>query len=363
MHFHNSHRMPAARLAALALFVLAASGFPYHAAAALPDTFGKWSAGTALTIADQQLNEIAGPNADIIREYGFAGAMRREYTNGSSKASIIEWEMKDASGSLGLFTFLNVPGMTAEKFGDNVATFGQGVTYLWSGYYLLEARGAAIPKGDVELLSKQMPATDEQRGILPVLPSYFPLENLQPWTRKYVLGPVALNRVLTRIPAAKLGLETGTEAAVGKYQLGDSAATLLLLFYPTPQMASKKFSEFLDLPELAAGPGSLPSLTQRKGSLIAIVLDAPSVSEATRLLDRVSYETNLMWNEYVPPAGQNIGNLMLAVFGLAGAVIGFALVAGVAFGGFRIFAKKYIPFPIFDKPVDAELVKLHLDEK
>ena len=52
-----------------------------------------------------------------------------------------------------------------------------------------------------------------------------------------------------------------------------------------------------------------------------------------------------------------------ALFALAGAVIGFALIAGVAFGGFRVFAKKYIPIPIFDKPEDTELVKLHLDGK
>jgi hypothetical protein len=94
---------------------------------------------------------------------------------------------------------------------------------------------------------------------------------------------------------------------------------------------------------------------------VGIILDAPSVADATRLLDRVSYETNFMWNEYVPPQGQNVGNLILAVFALAGAVIVFALIAGVAFGGFRIFAKKYIPFPIFDRPVDTELVKLQLD--
>ena len=70
-----------------------------------------------------------------------------------------------------------------------------------------------------------------------------------------------------------------------------------------------------------------------------------------------------MWNEYVPPKGQNVGSLVIAVFALAGAVIGFALIAGVAFGGFRVFAKKYIPIPIFDKPEDTELVKLHLDGK
>jgi hypothetical protein len=358
----SSRKMSHSMLAVLGMLLSACT----QAAASLPDAFGKWTGGPAVTITDKQLDEIAPENAALIREYGFVSGTRREYSNGANKARITQWEMKDASGSLGLFTYFNVPGMRAEKFGDSVATFKEGLTYVWSGAYLVEARGAEIPRGDLEELSKQLPATDEQRAILPSLPSFFPSENLVPMTRKYVLGPVGLSRVLTRIPASKLGLEPGIEAAVANYQMGSNTATMVLLLYPTPQLAAKKFTEFLELPELTDAGGPLHTLTQRKGSLVGIVLDAPSVSEATRLLDHVSYETNLMWNEYVPPQGQNVGNLILAVFALAGAVIVFALIAGVAFGGFRIFAKKYIPFPIFDRPVDTELVKLELnraDEK
>src|SRR5215213_3934396 len=76
------------------------------AAASLPDTFGKWTGGPAITITDKQLDEIARDNAALIREYGFVSGTRREYSNGANKASITAWEMKDASGSLGLFTYL-----------------------------------------------------------------------------------------------------------------------------------------------------------------------------------------------------------------------------------------------------------------
>lgn len=337
--------------------------FCLTASAALPDSFGKWQAGPSVNITDKQLDEAAGANASLIREYGFVAATRREYANGAEKLSITEWELKDASGSLGLFTYLNAPGMRAEKFGENIATIGNGTTYLWSGAFLLEARGPEIAKADLEILSNQVPPTEEQRAILPSLPSFFPADDLVPMTRKYVLGPVGLERVLTRIPAAKLGMEPGTEAAVAQYQIGAGKATMVLLFYPTPQLASKKFTEFLAIPELSEGSGGLRNLTQRKSSLVAIVLDAPTVADATRLLDRVSYESNLMWNEYVPPKGQNVGNLVLAVFGLAGFIVVFALIAGVAFGGFRVFAKKFIPFPIFDRPEDTELVRLDLDGK
>lgn len=239
--------------ARIILAALALSGIP--ASAALPDTLGKWQASPALNIADAQLQEVAGQNAPLIREFGFVAASRRQYTNGADKLSITEWEMKDASGSLGLFTFLNTPGMTAEKYGESIATRGNGVTYVWNGTYLLEAHGTQLAESDMEILSNQIPPTDEQRGILPTLPSYFPSNDLLPMTRKYVLGPIGLERVMKRIPAAKLGMEPGTEAAVGQYQINGQPTTLLLLFYPTPQLASKKFAEFLELPELADGAG------------------------------------------------------------------------------------------------------------
>ena len=101
-------------LAGLAMLAAAASS----ATASLPDAFGKWTGGASITITDTQLDEAAGQNAAVIREYGFLAGTRRDYSSGSNRATLTAWEMKDASGSLGLFTFLNVPGMKAEKFGD-----------------------------------------------------------------------------------------------------------------------------------------------------------------------------------------------------------------------------------------------------
>jgi len=55
--------------------------------------------------------------------------------------------------------------------------------------------------------------------------------------------------------------------------------------------------------------------------------------------------------------------MVLAVFSLAGVVLFFAFIAGIAFGGVRVFAKKYIPIPVFDRPAQVDIIKLHLDEK
>ncbi len=333
------------------------------ASASLPEKFGNWQGSPLKAITDGDLSATAGEDAAIFREYGFVSGEQREYIRGDEKLTATLWKMKDATGSLGIFTFFNGPGRKAEKVAEDVVSTGNGSLYLWRGAYLLEARGPEIARDDLPVLTADIPATDDREAILPTLPSFFPVDNLIPLTRKFVIGPLGLGRVLTELPAAKLGLEHGTEAAVAKYSLRDKTATVLLILYPTPQLAAKKFSEFLDLPEISGGTGSSQVLIQRKGSLVAFVIGAPSPTEATRLLDHVDYETSLMWNEFTEPGGRNVGNLVLAVFALAGTVIAFALVAGVAFGGFRVFAKKYIPYPIFDRPSDAEITKLHLNQK
>lgn len=358
------------RLGWMAMPALAAILFLHladRASGGVPENFGAWQGSPAKAIADADLAAAAGENAAVIREYGFVAGERREYRRGGQTLTATLWQLKDATGSLGLFTFLNAPAMKAEKLGEDIVSTGilggDEALLLLRGAYLLEARGAAVPYSELPALTAEIPVTDELFAMLPTLPSYFPEEGLVPQSRKFVLGPLALGRVLREIPVAKLGWESGTEAAAAQYRFGAQTATMLLMLYPTPQLAAKKFSGFLELPEVSGGPGLPSVLIQRKGSLVGLVIGAPSTATATLLLDHVNYETTLMWNEYVPPEGQGVADMVLAVFSLAGAVLFFAFVAGIAFGGVRVFVKKYIPFPVFDRPAEMEIIKLDLEEK
>jgi predicted small integral membrane protein len=44
-------------------------------------------------------------------------------------------------------------------------------------------------------------------------------------------------------------------------------------------------------------------------------------------------------------------------------IIGFALVAGVAFGGIRILARRLFPDRVFNRAENREFISLHLSEK
>jgi hypothetical protein len=54
--------------------------------------------------------------------------------------------------------------------------------------------------------------------------------------------------------------------------------------------------------------------------------------------------------------------LILNIVILCAILAGLAIVAGVAFGGFRILMKRFYPDRIFDRPEQMEFISLHLTE-
>ena len=102
---------------------------------------------------------------------------------------------------------------------------------------------------------------------------------------------------------------------------------------------------------------------RRKGSLLGFVLDAPVQDSAEKLLDGIRYESVVTWNERAPSPQDSIGGLMLAAFALTGFLLLVTLVAGISFGGIRYLAKKFLPWAVFDRPSQMEIIRLNLSDK
>ena len=80
---------------------------------------------------------------------------------------------------------------------------------------------------------------------------------------------------------------------------------------------------------------------KRAGPMVAVTIDPPDLDSAERLLARVNYETNLTWSEKVPVNEvKGFAKMMLNAFILAGVLGGMCIVAGIAFGGYKIIARK-----------------------
>ena len=75
----------------------------------------------------------------------------------------------------------------------------------------------------------------------------------------------------------------------------------------------------------------------------------------------MNYEAEVTYNEPTFLSKKdNIGNLIVGVFGLIGLILAVALVLGVAFGGIRVLLKRLYPQRFADRPEDASLITLNL---
>ena len=92
--------------------------------------------------------------------------------------------------------------------------------------------------------------------------------------------------------------------------------TLTLVQYPTPQIAIERLRAFQASPESGSG-----FVARRTGPIIVVESGAVGSSDAKALLNSVNYEAEVTWNEATSVSKRdNIGNLILAVFGLIGSL-------------------------------------------
>jgi hypothetical protein len=91
-------------------------------------------------------------------------------------------------------------------------------------------------------------------------------------------------------------------------------------------------------PEFRGIPGG--NLVKRSGPLVAMVLAPPDPDAAERLLAKVKYEAVVTLDQWVPSHKDNIGNLVINAFILIGILLGFSIVSGLVFGGWRAFRRR-----------------------
>jgi hypothetical protein len=167
-----------------------------------------------------------------------------------------------------------------------------------------------------------------------------------------------------------VNFKSGAEVVLGKYSTSAGESTLMLIEYPTPQIATDRLRQ-IDAahPQTSQQTGvatlvdSGPLYDKRTGPIIAIATGPLSQSEAKALLASVSYEADVTWNENTTVTKKdNLANLLVNIILLCGILIGFALIAGVAFGGLRIILRRVSPGRTFGDPDEVEFISLHLGE-
>jgi hypothetical protein len=355
---------------------------PTPAPPLLPPQFSGWQISGSPKMSNDPAS--ADPaNAALLKEYGFTEFESAIYIREDGrKLTLKAARFADATGSYGAFTYYKLPQMLKESIPDQAASLNERVLF-YRGNVLVDVvfeKLSAMSAAELRELSEALPLPASNSRNLPGLPAYLPKLGYVKNTAKYVVGPVGLEKISSPLPAQLVDFSVGSEVAMGTYQTSDGQATLILISYPTPQIAAEHLRQ-LDAArqQNPQQPGSVvntntppvnllpvnigPVFDKRTGPMLVIATGAISSAEAKSLLSLVNYEADVTWNENTYTGKKNnLGNLILNIFLLCAILMAFSAVAGLAFGGIRIFFNRILPESVLHREKQMEFISLNLCE-
>ena len=340
--------------------------------ALLPQQFGGWEKqGSPQRSKDPAAADPT--NAAALKEYRFSELDSSTYTRDDGRTlKIRAARFADASGAFGAYTFYLQPEMTKEQIGDQGASSGQRVLF-YRGDVLVDAqfsRESAMSGAELRELAGDLPRPSGNAANLPTFIEFMPRRGYVANTQKYVMGPAALAALAPPVSAEQVDFNTSSEVSLGRYSTSSGEATLMLISYPTPQLAAEHLRRINAAHQMAQRQDGVSSIEnagsffdKRTGPILAIATGPVSDSDAKALLGMVNYEASVTWNTPTDnPQARDLYMLILNIVILCAILAGFAIVAGVAFGGIRILMKRWFPDKIFDRPEQMEFISLHLTE-
>jgi hypothetical protein len=358
----------------IVVFVLAACLCAIASAqtAILPDHFGPWEAeGSAKTIAANDLgaNWAQATDAEpVLKEAGLNAIEERSYRSGQDEIALRLFRLKDPSSAYEFYTFLLAPGMRNMGVGKDSA-LSQYDGRMLIGNFVVQATLSATAKPEsLNDLATALKAKADGTA-LPPLKTYLPKEWRIFGSEKYALGPDAfraamssLNQEAYKDLSQEVGFQDGAEAILARYQGVHGGGVLLLLEYPTPQVAENRRHHLEEA--LPAAVKKAGVTVERKASLLSLVFNATSAMHAQAIRDAVDYETQVTWNEpHQSATDPPLVQVLYKIFLFTSLFLVVATITGIAFGGFRILIKHWLPGKVFDRPENIEVLQLGLSGK
>jgi len=340
--------------------------------ALLPQQFGGWEMqGSPQKSTDPAAADPT--NAAILGEYRFTDLASSTYTRDDGRTLMVRAaRFADASGAFGAYTFYLQPEMTKEQIGDQGASLGQRVLF-YRGNVLVDAqfsKESAMSGAELRELAGALPRPNGNAANLPTFIEFMPRRGYVANTQKYVMGPAALGALAPPVPADLVDFNASSEVSLARYNTSSGEATLMLISYPTPQLAAEHLRRIDAAHQMRQPQNGVSSIEnagsffdKRTGPILVIATGPVSDSDAKSLMGMVNYEASVTWNTPTDnPQARDLYMLILNIVILCAIVGGLAIVAGVAFGGIRILMKRWYPDKVFDRPEQMEFISLHLTE-
>jgi len=343
----------------------------------LPDHFAGWTANGPAPFGAPSPSGASpwtetGPGGTkrslqdpLYRETGAKWEELRTYTDGKSRVTVYVARFRDPSSAYELYTSLLRPSMSPSTVGRFTAVDESGLLALVGNIIVHVNLPRNVSTKDLQELTSIV-AAQSDKTPLPPIRGYLPKEDLVSATQRYALGPEAFRAAAEAEGKPEIagltgavGFAQGAEAMLAQYRRGRDTGVLLLIDYPTPQLAELHMRHLETA--LSEGAKTAGSVIERKGSLLSVVIGPSSPPYAESLRSAVNYETQVTWNEPSQTATDPPWAVVLyRIFVGTGVFMVMAVAFGVAFGGFRIFIKKLLPGKVFDRPEQMEVLQLGL---
>src|SRR5258706_775794 len=134
--------------------------------------------------------------------------------------------------------------MVDEKIGGQASSLNNRVVF-YQGNILVAAvfdKLTMMSAAELRELAGSLPAPAGSARNLPPLPTYLP-KQVDVKNAKYILGPVALDRIGSPLPTPMVDFKSVAEVVIDRYQAKIGESALMLIEYPTPQLAAEKLRE------------------------------------------------------------------------------------------------------------------------
>ena len=348
------------------------AGLPAAAGAVLPQQFGGWQRQGALQ-SSKDASAADPTSAAVLKEYGFTGFESASYTRDDGRTlKIRAARFADASGAFGAYSFYLQQEMAREQIGDQGASLGSRILF-YRGQVVVDAvfsQPSVMSAAELRELAGTLPRPSGNAGALPPVLAFMPHHGYVANTEKYAEGPLALGAIAPPVSADLVDFSADPHVALGHYTTPSGPVTLMLIYYPTPQLAAEHLRRIEAAHGTAAPQAGIeavenvgPFFDKRTGPIVAIAAGSLSENDARNLLGAVNYDARVTWNENTYfDKKNNIANFLVNLVILCIILGAISVAAGVAFGGFRILIKRVFPGRVFDRPEQMEFISLHLAE-
>src|SRR5258708_2678597 len=260
-----------------------------------PGQFGRWNAiGAPIKIKSDE------GRAQVFAESGMTDSLAKEYSDGTQKVGVILRQFRDPSGAYEAYTAEFGPNMHPSTVGGPSA-IDQERLLLLLGNLILEVQPPQNPTTDELQQLAAMVRKHSNQSPLPPIRTYLP-SGFSDGTQRYALGPAALRNALNSLKreeftnlVSEAGFASGAEAMVAEYRNGKGSAGLLLLEYPTPQLAEQHLRHL----EQALSPTTKRAGTtiERKASRLSLIPESSSAAYGDSPRSAVNYDTTRNWEE------------------------------------------------------------------